>query len=127
MLIIRKEQEKEFARIALRRFEESMVSHVKENWPEEYNKLGEEAVRESILKGVTNAGKYGIETEHDIARYVSVMYALGHDFDTDDTRFPWAAEILMDSELNGREKMDKLCIRAEQKPSTLSKQESTGG
>ena len=127
MLIIRKEQEKEFAKIALRRFEESMVSHVKENWPEEYKKLGAEAVRESILKGVTNAAKYGIEREYDIARYLNVMYALGHDFDTDGARFPWAAEILMDSELNGREKTDKLCKRAEQEPSTLSKQESTGG
>jgi hypothetical protein len=73
-----------------------------------------------IRTGVERALSYGIDREADVARYISIMYTLGHDFDAD-PRYRWAAEILND-EIGG--KMDRVC---EMTKTVLSAMERSAG
>jgi len=108
MLIIRKEQEEEFAKIALKQFEESMVVHLNQFFPEECEALGQEGTAEAIRHGLERAGRYGFVTERDLCLYMDVMFAFGRDFD-EDPDLPWAKEILSDEALSRPlERIDKL-------------------
>ncbi len=119
MLLIRHEQMETLERYAAKEFEDRMVRHLKTSWTEEYEALGEAAARETVRKALKNAGNYCVESEYDVARYLNIMFALGHDFDTDD-RFPWANSILASPDLEGSAKMDQLCERAEQELDALA-------
>jgi hypothetical protein len=108
MLIIRKEQEKAFAKIAVMRFEENMVIHLNQFFPEECEALGREGTGEAIHHALERAGHYGIVSERDICLYMDVMFAFGRDFD-EHPDLPWAKEILNDEALSRPlERIDKL-------------------
>lgn len=91
MLKIRKEQYEEMGKISLKRFEDSMVEHIREFFPEQYDALGESVVRKVIEYGVDRAEAHGFETEPDVNMYIDLMLLLGSNFDTD-PQLPWAAE-----------------------------------
>ncbi|MHC4111574.1 MAG: hypothetical protein ACYSUY_10885 [Planctomycetota bacterium] len=93
MLKIRKEQYEELGKISLKRFEDSVVEHIREFFPEQYDALGEAVVRKVIEYGVDRAEAHGFETEPDVNMYIDLMLLLGSNFDTD-PQLPWAAEIL---------------------------------
>lgn len=113
MLRIRQEQMEEFNRCEAVKFENRMVEHLEENFPEECEEMGEEAVRETIRYGISRADSYGIEFEQDVCNYVNLMFVLGRDFDTD-PGLPWAKRILNDPELDHpTDKMDALYDEAE--------------
>lgn len=95
MLKIRKEQYEEMGKISLKRFEDSMVEHIKEFFPENYDALGEPVVRNVIEYGVDRAEAHGFETEPDVNMYIDLMLLLGSHFDTD-PQLPWVKEILED-------------------------------
>ncbi|MDT8303022.1 MAG: hypothetical protein RQ760_16195, partial [Sedimentisphaerales bacterium] len=95
MLKIRKEQYEELGKISLKKFEDSMVEHIKEFFPENYDALGEPVVRNVIKYGVDRAEAHGFETEPDVNMYIDLMFLLGSHFDTD-PQLPWAAAILED-------------------------------
>lgn len=98
MLKIRKEQYEELGKISLKRFEDSMVEHIKEFFPEHYEILSEPTIRRVIQYGVEQAEKYGFTTERDVCLYINTMIMLGSNFDTD-LQLPWAAEILDDESI----------------------------
>ena len=125
MLIVRKEQYEELAKVELKKFEDRELAHLKTFWPDEYKELGEEGVRKSIRTGIGNAGKYGIKTEYDVARYIDLMYTLSFDFDTNG-QASWASKVLNDVDMDAREKMDQLCECTEQELQRLSGQRMTG-
>jgi hypothetical protein len=77
------------------KFEDRMVEHLRENFPEECEEMGEEDVREAVRHGVERAGEYGMELEQDVCNYINVMFVYGRDFDTD-AELPWAGQILND-------------------------------
>lgn len=95
MLKIRKEQYEELGKISLKRFEDSMVEHIKEFFPENYDALGEAVVRNVIEYGVDRAEAHGFETEPDVNMYIDLMLLLGSHFDTD-PQLPWVTAILED-------------------------------
>jgi hypothetical protein len=95
MLRIRKEQNDELAKVALKRFEDDMVAHVKEFFPRHYEILEEPTIREVIQYGVERGEDYGFTTERDVCLYINLMLLLGSNFDTD-VQYPWAGEILND-------------------------------
>lgn len=95
MLKIRKEQDEELGKIALKRFEDSMVEHVKEFFPKYYEIHGEPLIRKVIQYAVQRAENYDFVTERDVCLYINLVFLLGSNFDTD-KQLPWTVEILKD-------------------------------
>ena len=112
MLKIRKEQNDELAKIALKRFEDSMVEHLREHFPKPAEISGENALRSAIKKGFEHCRKYGFTTEHQICLYIDLTVMLGGDFDTD-PQLPWAGRILNRKDFaNATGKIDALYDRS---------------
>ena len=112
MLKIRKEQMTTFRTAAFRRFEDDMVEHVKEFFPNHYRIAGEPIVRNVIQYGIERSQIYDFTTERNMCLYITVMFMLGSNFDTD-LFFPWAPEILKDkSEADPSVNADKLADAA---------------
>jgi hypothetical protein len=88
----------------LESYEERMARHIAADFPAEFEKLGDK-VAEFIRQGIEKAGRYGIEGEADVSRYLDLMVKLGVDFESLDA-MKWAAAILEDESISGRAKMD---------------------
>lgn len=93
MLKIRKEQYEELGKISLKRFEDSMVEHIKEFFPKYYEVLGEPTIHKVIQYGIDRAESYGFTSERDVCLYINLIFLLGSNFDTD-LQIPWAGAIL---------------------------------
>lgn len=112
MLIIRQDQMQALSEYALRQTQNRLLSRIKTAFPRECREAGEASVREIVEKGMERAGKYGLENEDEVFRYISLMITLGNDFDQE---LPWAMEILNnDSYENKAVKMDILTKAAEE-------------
>jgi len=108
MLRIRKEQMDAFSQAAARSFEDRMVEHLTEFFPEQCEALGEPETREAIQHGINRAKTYGIISERDVCKYIDLMFTFGRDFD-EDAELPWAGRILNDDEfVNASVKTDRL-------------------
>lgn len=112
MLKIRKEQDEELGKIALKRFEDSMVEHIKEFFPKYYEVHGESLIREIIQYAVQHAGNYDFVTERDVCLYINLVLLLGSNFDIDKQLF-WAEEILKDENItSSATRIDRLYDKA---------------
>jgi len=98
MLKIRKEQSDELAKIAIKRFEDSMVVHIKEFFPKYFEIMGKPIIRNVIQYGIDRAEDYDFTTERDVSLYISLMIMLGSNFDVD-PQLPWAGRILTDESI----------------------------
>ena len=98
MLKIRKEQYNELGKIALKKFEDEMVEHIKEFFPKYYEIHKEPLIRKIIQYGVDRAETYGFETKRDTPLFINLMFLLGSHFD-EDVQYPWAAKILSDESI----------------------------
>jgi len=98
-MIIRNQQMDELGKQEAVKFEDKMVLHLNEFFPEECEEIGEQEVRESIRHGVDRAESYGLVDEQDVCTYIDVMYVFGLDFDKD-RECPWAARILNDESID---------------------------
>ncbi|MDB6121146.1 MAG: uncharacterized protein JWQ71_139 [Pedosphaera sp.] len=107
MLVIREEQYKAFAQYVVKGFEDRVVIHLKQVWPDDCKRVGERGLREAIRKSFESCEKYGIKAEYDVVRFVDLTFILCQGFDTN-PRLAWAARLLNDKELSPRAKMDKL-------------------
>jgi hypothetical protein len=87
------------------------VNHIRTALPETYDALGYEGVHESVLIAAQKADRYGLERWPEIVRYLDVMYILGFDFD-DDPGYPWAQQVLTDTDMPPDEKMETLTAHA---------------
>jgi len=112
MLQIRKEQMAAFEKAMKRSFENRVVAHLRMRFPQECRQMPEEAIRETIRTGIARAEDYGVHVEHDVVRYIELMYRLSPDFDSAPST-PWAAATLRRSDLDGHAKMNELCARAD--------------
>ena len=85
MLAIRPEQMKVFEDVAMRRFEDEMVEHVKSNAIRARlcKVLGDEQLRVAIRQTITRAGKFGFTNRGPIRLYIELAFLFGSDFDTD--------------------------------------------
>jgi hypothetical protein len=93
MLTLRPEQMRAFSEAALKRFEETMLAHLKKFFPDKYEAAGEPKVRKLIRYGIERAASYDITAQRDVSRYIDLMMTLGPDFDQD-KQLPWAGQIL---------------------------------
>ena len=109
MLRIRKEQNDELAKAAVKRFEEWMVVHLNKFFPDHCKALGPEGTRETIRHAIERAASYEIVSERDVCKYTDLMFAFGRDFD-EDPNAGWANEILNDENFKGQptEKINNL-------------------
>ena len=112
MLIIRNEQMQVFKQEMRRRFEESMLLHIADRYPIEYERIcsngkGEEEIRSYIKQGILDAASFGIESELGVCLYIELMVQLGPGFHDHEDMF-WIREILKDTGLSGNAKVE--CI-----------------
>ncbi|OQY28744.1 MAG: hypothetical protein B6244_06175 [Candidatus Cloacimonetes bacterium 4572_55] len=108
MLVIRKQQMDALSQVVMDTFEDRMVAHLYDTFPEKCAEMGESSVREDIQYGVQRSAQYGIEAERDVCRYIDVMFVLGRDFDNDPS-LPKIRAILIDQNIKyARTRMDTI-------------------
>jgi hypothetical protein len=95
VLQIRREQVAVFDRIALGKFEDELLAHLKTFAGRHCEIIGDEGTRQVIQLGLRNSAKYGFTLRGPIRLYVELMFMFGSYFDTD-LQHPWAAEALRD-------------------------------
>jgi len=100
MLKIRKEQHDELGKISLKRFEDSMVEHIKKFFPKYYEIHGEPIIRDVIQYAIERSNTYDFTTERDVCLYINLVFLLGSNFDKD-IQLPWASVILRDETITG--------------------------
>jgi hypothetical protein len=96
-----------FEKEAILRFEDKMVAHLGEFFAEQCRELGEPRLRAVIRLGIARAASHDITSERDVCKYLNMMFAWGHDFDTDPS-FEWARRILDDPTLTASS--DKIAL-----------------
>lgn len=107
MLVIRKYQMDEFTKYELKKFEDFMVRHLKQDLSKKVKGLPEETLRDMIQRGVSVAEEYGIRIEDDVKRYIDLMFILGEDFDVS-PETSWAGELLRKEEMEPEERLNKI-------------------
>jgi hypothetical protein len=105
MLIIRKEQLAVMSSALEALFVSRVVAHLQRALPQVSNEMGDDAVRESVVRGMGKARGYGIFTESDAVRFVDFTYALSFDFDTEQE---WAHKILTDTLVPAEMRLDMI-------------------
>jgi len=93
MLVIRRQQMNILSWKIRKAFEDRMVLHLKEFFPDQCEMLGEKGTLAAIRQGMERAEIHGLGTESDLAKYLNVMFTFGRDFDKD-PELPWASAIL---------------------------------
>ena len=92
-LTIRQAQMDVFSQVEVQKFEDWMVSHLKQFFPAECRALGEPQLRELIQYGIKRAADHEITTERDVCKFIDLMIVFGRDFDRDN-KSAWAGQIL---------------------------------
>src|SRR5689334_19159 len=82
-------------------YENRVLSHIEEAFPEEVWNLPKDVKQLRIRESIDRALNYGLETEEDVAAFVDWTFELGETFD----RNAWASEILLDPTLSGQDKV----------------------
>jgi hypothetical protein len=123
VLIIRNEQIRALEETARKSFEDRMVEYLSRQLPDVCGIMDETTVRESIQKGIEHAGRYGIRSEYDVARYIELRHRFSQDFETVFDA-PWAKEILENPDMDSHPKMNELWERACQEMERLGLQSS---
>ncbi len=109
MFSIQNKQLEAFKDLALKKFEDEMVEHIKEFFPSHYIMIQEIAIRNTIRFGYLRAKNHGFSTKRNVCLYINNMMILGSHFDYD-PQYPWANFILKDdSERHPIIRIDKLC------------------
>jgi hypothetical protein len=98
MFRVRAEQIDALSHDAARRYENELLQHLRQHFPQKCDLLTESVLREEIHYAIKRAGSYGITAGPDVRLYAELMFSLGRDFDRD-PRFPWAQSILNNREL----------------------------
>jgi hypothetical protein len=110
MLKIRNQQMALLSRYMEQSFEERMVRCLREFFPQRYEEFGEKRVHDLIRQGIATAATYQIIRECDVARYITLMFSLREDFDTN-AETAWAAPILKDNSRSAEERLEQLYAR----------------
>jgi hypothetical protein len=95
MLTISRTQMEALSRAFVESFRERAAAHVAKAFPEAAACLGDSSVHASVDEAIAQAGKYGIETEFDIVRFLNLIYRLGFAF-YKDPKHDWAVALLTD-------------------------------
>jgi hypothetical protein len=105
MLVIRQEQMDVLSVYMRAQFEQQMVKHLREKFPERTQDLPDERIRMVVQSSIKKAERYGIEYEDDIRRFIEYLVIYGTRLDTrEDTQ--WLGDVLRRNDLDGTAKMD---------------------
>jgi len=107
MLVIRKEQMKVLSKYMLEQFENRMVDHLRDMFPEQTEDMTTEDLRHLIREGIDKAEAYDITDELEVETYLECMVQYGVNFDTD-TQTAWAGKILHDERFSETDKMQRI-------------------
>lgn len=108
MFVIQNKQIEEFKNLALKKFEDEMVDHIKESFPNHFIMIQENGIRDTIRYGYIRAKNYGFTTKRNVCLYINKMMVLGSNFDCD-PQYPWAQMILNENtEYNPGLRIDRL-------------------
>jgi hypothetical protein len=110
MLTIRKEQMNVLSAYMGQAFEERIIRHIRQNFPDQYKQLGdtdarEDNLRKLIRQGIERARRYGIESERDAARFVELMIRIGPTFE-ELPEYAWAKAVLSDPNISGHGRVE---------------------
>lgn len=83
MLVMRASQMQAFEKIAVQRFEEGLLEHVRTFFPEHAAALGETALRRVLRYGLQRAESRGLRSERGVYLYLALMFLLGSGFEDD--------------------------------------------
>ncbi len=93
ILKLRREQIEALANYSRSTFEDEAFNTLKEIWTDEFDELGEQAVRDLIHMGFDKSDRYEMTSEDEVLRFIHLMMLWGPDFDESlDTA--WASQIL---------------------------------
>ena len=92
------------------RFQETCRRHARAFWPSQCEELGEEGLVARVQLAISRAGKFGIETEREVARFLDLMFVWGDDF-PELKRTAWAKDVLEDDTLDAPLKVHQLSYR----------------
>ncbi len=95
MLMIREEQMAVFEQAVIRNFERRVYEYLEPFFPDHYQVLGAQPMREIIHLGLQWAEQHSLISERDVYLYLSLRFLLGRHFD-EDPQWPWVAELLKD-------------------------------
>jgi hypothetical protein len=112
-MIIRKDQTEAFRQQMINGFEDRMMAHLREAFPDEVRGLDDAMLRETVRHGVRRARQYGIENERDTARFIDLMFLVRRDFDTS-PETSWARPILLDKASSAENRLRRLQVKASQ-------------
>ena len=98
MIVLRQQQIDLLCENSQSRFEERLIRHVAENFPDETKPLGEPGIRAKVKTCVRLARTCGIRSEMGIALYTDARIALGTQ---EPSVVPGAEAALEDDELDG--------------------------
>ena len=112
MIILRKNQTATLNSAKLKSFEDAMLAYLKGAYPDSSKQEGETQTRENIRKFLSQAEKYDITIEHDVARFIDLMYAWPYDLEKD-PEMSWALEIIKQKDYTGTEKVDQFWEQSE--------------
>lgn len=108
MLQLKKHQIDVFKGKALKKFEDEMLLHVQEYFPNHFEAIGEDNVRNSIKHAFRRGKTYGLISVRNVCLYLNTMILLGSHFDID-PQYVWAKDILINTkEKNINTKTDSL-------------------
>ncbi len=116
---IRREQIEALAAASVEQFQDNIIEHLRQVWPEETGAMTDDELLAWVRYGVDRGAPYGIDTEFDVARFIDLMFVFDTEFDTNES-LPWAAEILRDDSLDGRRRIDALMKRADEFCATMA-------
>ena len=97
MLTIREEQMEVFEEVALQKFEDDMVAHVKVFAPKRSASLADDVIREVVQMGIERAKEYGLTNRGPVRFFIEMVFMFGSEFDTD-PQYPWAGAVLNDAQ-----------------------------
>lgn len=93
MIVIRQEQMQAFKQSLQQDFENNMLAHVEDCFPQKSRAIGQVEVLRLIRAGIERAEHYGLVEQPDVAQFIDVLFTLGPSFDTNPL-FPWVNRIL---------------------------------
>ena len=106
-MILRPEQIQAFTHYMTANFEDRLILHLREAYPEEVWEIPPDELSETVRRAMDRAMAHGLVTEGDVAGFVDLTFELGPDFESDEN-YDWAANILHDPNLDGTRKIKRI-------------------
>src|ERR1700719_2267066 len=111
LLAMRQAQLAAFSQAEVQKFEDRMLTHLRQFFPKQCAALKEPQLHELIQYGIRRAAGHQITSERDVCKFIDLMIVFGRDFDAD-KKLPWAGRILR-NRATAHSKIQSLYVAAE--------------